>query len=173
MLRRTNLDGDRQADLHVHGGPDRAVMLYGAAHYPLWEAELGRRLEPGAFGENLTVEGLDEWLACLGDVLAVGEALIQLSQVRSPCYKVAYRNRVPDLVERISTTGRSGFYARVLREGRLWAGAPIELVERPNPKWTLDRARHAYAARSPELLAAAGLAEGWRHKLEVARAEGR
>ncbi len=165
MLRRLNLDGDRQADGRVHGGPERALLLYSADHYPLWERELGRALPWGSFGENFTVEGLDEWSACLGDVLDIGEAQIQLSEVRGPCYKVAYRTGVPDMIQRIELNGRSGFYARVLREGVVQAGDEVRLVDRPNPDWSIDRARHAYHARSEELLEAIGLSENWARKL--------
>lgn len=166
MLRRLNLDGDRQADPRVHGGPERAVLIYAAAHYPLWEAELGRPFEFGAFGETFTVEGLDEQTACLGDVLEIGEAAIQVSEVRGPCFKVAYRTGVPDMIQRIEESGRSGFYARVLREGLVRAGDEVRLAERPNPGWSIDRARSAYRERSPELLALAGLSANWRRKLE-------
>lgn len=172
MLRRANLDGDRQADSRVHGGPERAVLLYGAGRYALWAAELGRPLELGAFGENLTVDGFDEDTACLGDVYRVGEAAVQLSEVRGPCYKVQYRTGVPDLIDRINATGRSGVYARVIEEGRLRAGDGIELLDRPNPGWTAARAGRAYEQRKrdPEaarpLLDLAGLSVNWRARLE-------
>lgn len=165
MLRTLNLDGDRQADLRVHGGPERAVMLYAAGHYRLWEAEIGRRLDHGSFGETFTVEGLDEWSACIGDVLEVGQAVIQLTEVRGPCYKVVYRTGVPDMIQRIEASGRSGFYARVLREGVLEAGDQIRLADRPNPDFSLDRARAAYRRRSPELAEVIGLSENWRRRL--------
>ena len=172
MLRRGNLDGDRQADLRVHGGPERALLLYGAGRYPLWAAELGREFEHGAFGENLTVDGFDEESACLGDVYRVGEATIQLSEVRGPCFKVQYRTGVPDMIERINANGRSGVYARVLEEGRLAAGDRVELLERPNPGWNAWRARRAYMVMKsdPEtarpLLELAGLSANWRGRLE-------
>ena len=147
-------------------------MIYGAGRYPLWAAELGREFEHGAFGENLTVEGFDEETACLGDVYRAGEATIQLSEVRGPCYKVQYRTGVPDLIDRINATGRSGVYARVLEEGRLRAGDEVELLERPNPGWTAWRARLAYDAmkRNPAaarpLLELAGLSANWRASLQ-------
>lgn len=165
MLRTLNLDGDRQADLRVHGGPERAVMLYSADHYPRWERELGRRFEWGSFGETFTVEGLDEESGCVGDVLEIGAATIQLSEVRGPCYKVAYRTGVPDMIQRIEANGRSGFYARVLREGLVAAGDEVRLVDRPNPDWSLDRARHAYRRRDPALAEAIGVSENWLRKL--------
>ena len=164
-LRTLNLEGDSQADLRAHGGPERAVLLYAADHYPLWERELGRRLPWGSFGETFTVAGLDEWTACLGDVLEIGEALVQVSEVRGPCYKVAYRTGVEDMIQRIESTGRSGFYGRVLREGIVRAGDEVRVVDRPNPDWSVDRARHAYRARSAELLEVVGLSENWRRKL--------
>lgn len=172
MLRRDNLEGDRQADPRVHGGPERAVMLYGAGRYPLWAAELEREFEYGAFGENLTVEGFDEETACLGDVYRVGEATIQLSEVRGPCFKVQYRTGVPDLIDRINSTGRSGVYARVLEEGDLQPGDPVDLVERPNPAWTAWRARLAYDCMKSDppaarpLLDLVGLSANWQARLE-------
>ena len=165
MLRTLNLEGDRQADQRVHGGPERAVLIYPADHYPAWESELGRPLEWGSFGETFTVEGLDEWSACIGDVLEVGEAVIQVSEVRGPCYKVAYRTGVPDMLQRIEAGGRSGFYARVLREGRVEAGGEVRLADRPNPDMSVDRARHAYRRRAPELAEVIGLSENWRRRL--------
>lgn len=165
MLRTLNLDGDRQADLRVHGGPERAVMLYSAEHYASWEGELGRRLEWGAFGETFTVQGIDEDSACIGDVLEVGAAVIQLSEVRGPCYKVAYRTGVPDMIQRIEASGRSGFYARVLREGLVAPGDEVRLADRPNPDWSLDRARHAYRRRDPALAELTGLSANWRRRL--------
>ncbi len=130
-LRFANLDGDRQADLRVHGGPNRAVLIYGAGHYRLWAAELGRVLPFGSFGENFTVTGFDEEHAHLGDIYAVGgEAIVQLTQPRGPCYKLQYRTEVPDMIDRVLDNGRGGIYARVLQEGMVKVGDPLQLLVR-------------------------------------------
>lgn len=146
-LGRTNLEGDRQADLENHGGPDMAVLLYSAAHYPRWHEELGRELPHGGFGENFTVEGMDESSVCIGDVYDVGEARIQVSQPRLPCWKIARRWGMKDLSARVQRTRRTGWYARVVREGRVAAGDALVLVERPHPEWTVLRASDALYTR--------------------------
>jgi MOSC domain-containing protein YiiM len=140
---KTNVRGDAQADLRVHGGPDKAVMAYAAAHYPLWREELGVEMPFGGFGENFTVAGQDESSVCIGDVYAVGGARLQVSQPRGPCWKIARRWRIRDLSARVQATGRTGWYLRVLEEGEVEAGMPIRLVERPHSGWTVARANHA------------------------------
>src|SRR5581483_10380220 len=131
MLRAGNLHGDQQADLRVHGGPNRAVLIYSAGHYPLWTAELGRALPFGSFGENFTVTGFDESTANLGDIYAVGdEAIVQLTQLRGPCYKLQYRTGVPDMIDRVLANGRGGVYARVLQEGMVAVGDRVQLLRR-------------------------------------------
>ena len=143
-LGRLNLEGDRQADPRYHGGPDKAVMAYAAAHYPLWRAEVGTaEMGPGGFGENFTVEGADEASVCIGDVYAIGDARVQVSQPRAPCWKVARRWRVKDLSARVQRTGRTGWYLRVLEEGRVAPGDALELLERPHPEWSVARANAA------------------------------
>jgi MOSC domain-containing protein YiiM len=130
MLAAGNLDGDRQADLRVHGGPDRAVLVYGAEHYAEWATELGRELPYGSFGENFTVTGWDNATANLGDIYQVGPAIIQLTQHRGPCYKLQYRTEVPDMIERVLASGRGGIYARVLQVGLVQVGDEVELLRR-------------------------------------------
>ena len=146
---RTNLAGDGQADLVHHGGPDKAVLAYGAAHYRAWRAELAEDLARlglaglpfelpfGGFGENLTVERWTEADVCVGDVHALGTALLQVTQPRGPCWKIARRWRVRDLPVRVQRTGRTGWYYRVLREGRVEAGKELRLLHRPHPEWTV------------------------------------
>jgi MOSC domain-containing protein YiiM len=129
-LHATNFAGDGQADLKNHGGPDKAVCVYPHDHYAYWERELGGRLEPGAFSENLTVAGARETEVCLGDVWQIGEALAQVSQPRQPCAKLAGKRGRKELPELIHATGFSGFYLRVLRQGWVRAGDPATLVER-------------------------------------------
>ena len=172
-LGKLNLEGDRQADLRVHGGPERALLLYGAGQYPGWQAELGRPLAHGSFGENLTVEGFSEHEACLGDVYAVGDAVIQLSEVRGPCYKLQYRTQTPDMIRRVLESGHGGVYARVLAEGTLEAGDEVRLLERPHPDWAASRAQAVMNARSrnpaeaAELAGLEHLSANWRRRLEV------
>ena len=148
LVRATNLEGDRQADPRVHGGPEMAVLAYSADHYPAWRTELGiAEMGPGGFAENFTISGQDEESVCIGDVYRVGQATVQVSQPRGPCYKISYRWKRPDLLRRCETTGRHGWYLRVLEEGLVEAGQTVELRERPNPGWTVRRAADVYQAR--------------------------
>jgi MOSC domain-containing protein YiiM len=172
---RENLAGDRQADLRHHGGPDMAVLAYPEEHYARWRDELRWPDVPyGAFGENFTVAGVTEDVACLGDVWRVGTALLQISEPRKPCRNISRFWRRPDLLRLVGQTGRYGFYLRVLEEGVVEAGQPIDLVERPNPQWTIRRAtaaRSGAATASAEALALLEVAElgnDWR--AHVARA---
>jgi len=170
-LGRTNLAGDGQADLKNHGGPDKAVLCYSAEHYPCWRAELEMPdLPHGAFAENFTVSVLDEEKVCLGDIYEVGEALVQVTQPRQPCWEISARWRRPDLTERVLKTGRTGWYLRVLREGMVEAGVPMLLRERPNPEWTVTRATATMRASSNiegarALLGVAALSDAWRATL--------
>lgn len=135
---RENLVGDGQADLKYHGGPDKAVMAYSAAHYPAWQAQLNRPLDPGAFGENLTIDGLDESTVCIGDTYLVGDTcVVQVSQPRQPCWKLSRRWEIPDLEAWVRTSGRTGWYFRVLSEGFIEAGSVVTRTDRPYPKWTI------------------------------------
>lgn len=127
---RENVEGDRQADLRVHGGPDKAVYAYDLSAYEHWRRELGRELPFGQFGENLTVEGMPETEVRIGDVYRVGNARLQVSQPRSPCYKLAMRMGSPAFLRTFLESGRTGFYLRVLEEGDIGAGDAIELLSR-------------------------------------------
>jgi MOSC domain-containing protein YiiM len=129
MVRRLNIDGDQQADLTVHGGVDKAVYCYIAEHYPAWRTELGRDLDYGAFGENLTVSGFSEASLHVGDVLEVGDAVLQVSEPRYPCYKLGIKLDDPYILRPFQKSGRSGFYCRVLQEGMIEAVQEIKLVE--------------------------------------------
>jgi MOSC domain-containing protein YiiM len=129
MLRRTNLDGDRQGDLKVHGGHSQAALMYSADNYAKWRAE-GFEFEPGSFGENLTVSGLDETTVRHGDIYQVGGAVVQVTKARGPCYKLQYRTGVPDMIKRVLANGRSGWYVRVLQEGPVAAGQEIVPLQR-------------------------------------------
>lgn len=172
-LGRLNLDGDGQADLENHGGPDKAVNVYPSEHYPYWAQAKGLAdLQPGGFGENFTIEGLLESDVCIGDVFEIGESLVQLSQPRQPCWKLARRWRVKDLALRVQETGRTGWYFRVLREGHVQAGKKLVLVERHHPNWTVSAANEVMHHRGEDRQAAQELADciylssRWREKLK-------
>jgi MOSC domain-containing protein YiiM len=126
-----NVEGDRQADLTVHGGADKAVYLYRAEHYPYWQEQLGRALPWGAFGENLTVEGtpLEDEVG-IGDRFRIGSAELVVTQPRLPCFKLGLRFGDPVMVERFLAAGRSGYYLRVAKEGEVAAGDEIQLLVR-------------------------------------------
>lgn len=131
MLHRFNLDGDQQADLTVHGGPEKAVYVYPSEHYPLWRAELpDMQLPYGMFGENFTTEGLDETSVCIGDQFRIGEAVVEVTQPRMPCYKLGIRFGRPDMPKRFHASGRCGFYLAVLWEGEVGEGDVWERLPR-------------------------------------------
>jgi MOSC domain-containing protein YiiM len=160
-LGETNLAGDEQADLRVHGGPDKAVCAYPATHYPYWRRELGLSDDEfayGAFGENWTLSSVAEPEVCIGDVLTVGGARVQVSQPRGPCWKLARRWGVKDLAVRVQERGYTGWYFRVLDEGEVAAGMPLVLVDRPYPQWTVARANEVMYHVRDDLKAAAALA---------------
>jgi MOSC domain-containing protein YiiM len=128
-LRVLNLDGDRQSDLTVHGGEDKAVYCYPIEHYKYWQAEIGDRPLPmGAFGENFTVHGLLEESVHIGDRFAVGSAEVVVSQPRLPCYKLGIRFGSDDMVRRFLVSKRTGFYLAVTREGEVGAQDEIKLL---------------------------------------------
>jgi MOSC domain-containing protein YiiM len=130
-VRRLNLDGDRQADLTVHGGEYKAVYAYPAEHYPKWRTEMPELEFPlGAFGENLTVEGMDEGTLHIGDRIRVGTAVLVVTQPRMPCYKLGIRFQRDDMIKRFLASGRSGFYFSVEEEGEVSAGSEIEVLSR-------------------------------------------
>jgi MOSC domain-containing protein YiiM len=125
--RKLNLAGDWQADLTVHGGRDKAVYGYPAEHYPYWAAELpGTELHYGMFGENLTTQGLDETSVHIGDRFRIGSALLQVTQPRTPCYKLGIKFGRSDMIVKFWSSGRSGFYFSVIKEGELGTGDLIE-----------------------------------------------
>jgi len=149
---KTNLVGDGQADLKNHGGVDKAVLGYSADHYPKWREELGMPGMPfGAFGENLTIAGMSEWSVCIGDILRIDSVIFEVSQPRQPCWKLARRWRLHALTGMVVRNGRSGWYLRVLEEGWLEAPAPVTLLDRPNPDWTIARANEILHHRKSDL----------------------
>jgi MOSC domain-containing protein YiiM len=155
-----NLEGDDQADRRVHGGPDKAVYAYAAEDIAFWEGELGRELWPGAFGENLTTEGLDVSGAVVGERWRIGGVELEVCQPRLPCAKLALRMGEPTMVKRFAQASRPGAYLRIVTEGSLGAGDAIEVVARPGHGVTvrdvsdailLDEALLGVAASAPEL----------------------
>jgi MOSC domain-containing protein YiiM len=159
-VRALNLDGDRQADLSVHGGPDKAVYAYPAEHYEHWRAELpGVALPPGSFGENLTTEGLRETEVRIGDRFRVGSAVLRVTQPRMPCAKLALRFRRDDMVKRFLASGLSGLYCAVDEEGDLAAGDPIEPLERATHGVTVSEISRLYTDGREDLEALRRAAE--------------
>ncbi len=136
------LAGDEQGDLAIHGGPDKAVHLYAWAHYAAWRAELpgcAVLQRPGAFGENLSVDGLIEADVCIGDRWRVGSTLLEVSQGRQPCWKLNLRFGVADMAARVQDSLRAGWYCRVVEAGTLATGDALQLLSRPHPAWPIAR----------------------------------
>jgi MOSC domain-containing protein YiiM len=184
-LGETGLEGDGQADLKVHGGPEKAVCLYPLEHYPYWEERLGRRLPEAAFGENFSTEGLVESEVCIGDVFRVANPagssgpIVQVSQPRQPCYKLAARHGVKKLALWVQETGLTGFYFRVLKEGEIRAGTELALLERPAPWATVAEANRVMHRDKEDLgsierlLALPELSASWRRTFEKRLAGGK
>jgi MOSC domain-containing protein YiiM len=149
------LRGDECADLRVHGGIDKAVCVYPQEHYAHWRATLPNLdFQHGAFGENFTTHGLLESEACIGDTFRIGEALVQISQPRQPCWKLARRWRVKDLTAQVERTGLTGFYFRVMRHGSVAAGDTFHLEARLQPQWPLSLCNEIMHHRRDDLPAA-------------------
>lgn len=173
LVRRLNLEGDRQADLTVHGGPEKAVYVYPSEHYEYWKQELpGTPLPSGAFGENLTTEGLLETAVRIGDRLHIGTSECVVTQPRMPCFKLNVRFQRPDMVKRFLRSGKSGFYLAVIKEGQIAAGDEIHLTPTDESAIGITEVVSLYTAqrRDPQLLRRAietpGLPEGWRTYFE-------
>jgi MOSC domain-containing protein YiiM len=169
-----NLAGDRQADLTVHGGAEKAVYAYPAEHYEYWRKKLPEvQFSWGKFGENLTTEGLTEDALCVGDRLRAGSAVLMVTQPRMPCYKLALRFERDDMMKRFLMSRRSGFYFSVIEEGEVRAGSEIEILSRdPHRVAVADIARlYLGQARDPELLHRAvnvsALPQNWKAELAV------
>ncbi len=176
-VRTLDLDGDAQADLSVHGGPDKAVYAYPVEHYEYWRNELpGMNLPYGMFGENFTTEGLLEKEVNIGDRFRVGEAELVVTQPRVPCYKLAVKFGRADILKRFLASRRSGFYFAVLREGEVQAGDEIKPLSRGGKGLSVDDIVRLYAFERDDLETlrrAVGhetLPESWRgyfrHQLE-------
>jgi MOSC domain-containing protein YiiM len=146
MLRRLNIDGDRQADLENHGGRSKAIYAYPAEHYNFWRKELtGTDLPWGAFGENFTVEGLREEEACIGDHFSFGQATLMVTQPRIPCYKLALRLGRDDIVRRFLESNRSGVYFSVLGEGFVATGDPVVHIKQHQDCISVREINRAFA----------------------------
>jgi MOSC domain-containing protein YiiM len=144
---RLNLDGDRQSDLSVHGGADKAVYVYPSEHYAFWHEELpDMEFSWGAFGENFTTEGLLENAVCIGDRIRVRSAEFVVTQPRMPCYKLSIRFGRADMVKRFLRSGRTGFYLAVALEGEVQAGDPAEVIERDEHGVTVADVVRLYTA---------------------------
>jgi MOSC domain-containing protein YiiM len=149
------------------------VNVYPVEHYPYWAQATGLiHLQSGGFGENFTTEGLLESDVCIGDIFEIGESLVQVSQPRQPCWKLARRWHMKDLALRVQETGRTGWYFRVLKEGHVKACTRLVLVERHHPNWTVSAANELMHHRIDDRQAAKNLAdcmylsERWREKLK-------
>ncbi len=169
------LDGDAQADLSVHGGPDKAVYAYAGAHYDLWSRDLPRlaaKFIPGGMGENLTVTGLDEREICVGDVHAIGSAVLQVCQPRRPCFKLALYFDDVHMPRAMVRSGRSGWYYRVIETGTIRQGDTVTLQARPHPDFAftrlLDIVSHGGASKEElqQLSVMDGLAQQWRTRAQ-------
>src|SRR5467141_1964529 len=139
-VERLNIDGDGQGDLQGHGGEHRAVLVYQIDSYRYWERELGRKdFVFGQFGENFTVEGLPDDEVCIGDRYRIGSALFEVTQPRVTCYRVGIRLDEPQMAALLTSSGRPGFYLRVLEEGEIGAGDPIVPITRGPERMTVAR----------------------------------
>lgn len=174
-LGREGIEGNRVADPRVHGGPQQAALFYSADHYPYWRLELGiDEMGPGGFGENFSVRGLNEQDVCVGDRYRAGDAVVEVSQPRGPCYKISWRWNRPDLLPLVEENGRHGWYVRVLEEGAVSPGDALELLERPHPDWTIAKVSRAMRRRKQDRTTAAALATvpalspEWRERLRLA-----
>ena len=168
-LRRLNLDGDRQADLSVHGGPSKAVYAYPFEHYEYWREQYpGVDLPWGMFGENLTVEGLREESLNIGDRVRIGSAQLMVTEPRLPCHKLAAKFGRDDIIKRFLHSGRTGFYFAVLQEGEVGTGDGIELVSRDEHNVTVADITRLYVREKDDMttlrraVQVEALPESWR-----------
>jgi MOSC domain-containing protein YiiM len=168
-VRATNVDGDEQGNPEVHGGVDQALYAYAAEDYEWWGGELGRALGPGTFGDNLTVRGIDVSGAVVGERWRAGGALLEVTAPRTPCFKLGIRMGSQAFPRRFAAARRPGAYLRVLAEGEVGAGDPVEVVHRPGHGLTVaevSRIYHDDHAGAPRLLQAPELSGTWRQWAE-------
>ncbi|MET0645301.1 MAG: MOSC domain-containing protein [Pyrinomonadaceae bacterium] len=169
MLRTLNLDGDRQADLTVHGGVNKAAYVYPSEHYEYWRGELpDTELPWGMFGENFTTEGLDESSVHIGDRFRLGSAEVTVTQPRLPCHKLGVKFERADILKKFLASGRSGFYFSVRREGEVAAGDRVELIGRDENNVTVADILRLYVRDKDDVetlrraVAVEALPESWR-----------
>ncbi len=174
MLGPQGLAGDAQADRRVHGGPDKALHHYPAEHYAAWAAawpQCAAQFVPGSLGENVSTTGWTEENVCVGDVFRVGAARVQVTQPRSPCWKINHRYGLEDAMQFVAERGLTGWYCRVLEAGPIAAGDAFELLERnPEPVtlrhlWQVTRSHRPVAEELSRLAWTPGLSESWAEKL--------
>jgi len=178
----TGLSGDQQGDKKNHGGPEKAIHHYPFDHYVPWREEMPKLAEhlvrEGAFGENISTDGLTEADVCIGDIYRLGTALVQISQGRQPCWRLNERFGDSTMARQVQSTGRTGWYYRVIEEGRVGSGDTIDLIDRPNEDWTVQRILHVLyhdtlnADDLVQLSELTHLADSWR-KLASRRLERR
>lgn len=164
LIRGVNLLGDDQADRRAHGGPDKAVYAYAREDLDWWGGQLGRNLEAGIFGENLTVRGLAASSAVVGERWRIGSVLLEVCQPRIPCYKLGFRMGDPHFVKHFGEATRPGAYLRILEEGAITSGDQIEIVHRPGHELTVADVSRIYLRDHDEayrLLAAPEIASHW------------
>lgn len=178
MLRKLNLDGDGQGDLTVHGGVYQAVYVYPFEHYEYWQEKLGRKnLTSGQFGENFTTLGMLEDQIHIGDIFRVGGAMVQVTQPRVPCYKLALKMQLPRFPKLFMASARTGFYLRVLQEGEVGAGDVIERIDiDPEPMSVQEVFRLAFGEQADRMAlqraaGLRGLSPGWQNMFEERLAE--
>lgn len=151
-LSKTKLAGDGQADLENHGGLEKAVFAYPLEHYRYWQQEHGiSEIASGGMGENFVIDHINEAMISIGDTFQIGEAVVQVSQPRQPCWKPARRFQTKNLALLIQNTGRTGWYFRVLKEGNVEPGIPLVLIDRPYPQWTIEKCNEVLHAKTPKL----------------------
>ncbi len=169
-VRGVNVDGDEQADLTVHGGPDQAVYAYAIEDYEWWHGELGRPLEHGTFGENLTVAGIDVSGALVGERWQIGTVTLEVTSPRIPCWKLEQRLGEPGFIRRFGDARRPGAYLRIVEPGVLEAGDEVIVLERPSGHEVTVGLINEVRLHAPEqafrLLAAPSLPQGWRRWAE-------
>ena len=160
-----NLEGDDQADRKAHGGPDKAVYVYAVEDAHWWENEIGRSLAYGEFGENLTTEGVDVNAALIGERWQIGTTLLELSEPRIPCWRLGVRMNDPAFLRRFTQALRPGSYLRLIVEGDIGAGDPIQVVDRPDHDLTVRDVFRIYTRDRDEitrLLAVPQMSESWK-----------
>jgi MOSC domain-containing protein YiiM len=164
-VRGVSVDGDEQADLRVHGGVDKAVYAYALEDYEWWSAKLGTVLEPGTFGENLTVAGFDPGDAVIGTQWRIGTALLQVTQPRQPCFKLGIRMGDADFVDEFEVAARFGAYLRIVEAGEVGAGDLIEAMSLDREGITVRSLGTADRTADPafleRILADPAVPEGW------------